>query len=102
MHFECRLELIAGRKRAVKSNPDDDFQDPLTPALSPPYPLADMAILSGKHAKACLLGEGEGCGPSSGVERNSGVLSPAISACGYGIFESGRLAKASLRGRETE
>jgi hypothetical protein len=31
-------------------------------SLSLPYPLADMANLSGMHAKACLLGEGRGEG----------------------------------------
>jgi hypothetical protein len=41
-----------------------NMQDPLTPALSLPYPLADMASLSGKLAKASLLGEGV-----SGVDR---------------------------------
>jgi hypothetical protein len=33
-------------------------------SLSPPYPLADMAFLSGKLAKASLLGEDRGEGVS--------------------------------------
>jgi SAM-dependent MidA family methyltransferase len=55
----------------------EGVKDPLTPALSPPYPLADMAFLSGKHAKACLPGEGEeAAARCPGGEEISGVLSP--------------------------
>jgi error-prone DNA polymerase len=71
----CRLLTIGKADRVFKKKPSTD-EDPLTPALSPPYPLADMASLRGKHAKACLLGEGASCGPLHRVKRNLGVPSP--------------------------